>query len=370
MYERISIQNFRGLKELTIERLAPINILIGNNGSGKSTVLEAMWLHADPLESELVNRVDAFRGLPLWRILEIGRADFPWKHLFYDFETKEPIIFSGKADKRAWTLKLRHITESDRLLPFWEGRPISRDRLDLLESRDLLNPLNVGRASQLILEYNPEQGEPAVMGITSTSDGNFAFTNRPSLVEPVVPALLLPPIAHDSQEMAIRFGSVDRSNKQERVVKFVRTIEPRLRRFSTIPTRSKFIDLYADIGQKELIPVQLMGSGFVQLVNFAISVASLERDGLLLIDEIENGIHYSALESLWKGIWGLHQETGVQIVATTHSQECFEAARAALPPEAFLVHRLERDRQTGKVRVGTLDASMLRGAANMGVEVR
>jgi predicted ATP-dependent endonuclease of OLD family len=373
MYEQISIQGFRGIKDLTIDKLAPINILIGNNGSGKSTVLEALWLHADPLQSALVNRVDEFRSLSLSdEALDVGVVSSPWRHLFYGFETQKPIVISGTSDNQSWSLKVRQEILVNTSL--FQQANYALVREPLKKPEELLNPLNVEqRLHHLVIEYKPKNGEPQTTGIISTGQGSFALSSRTNQAEPLFPTLLLPPVVRDLQQMAFRYGIIDRANKQEEVIRLVRIIEPRLKRLSTIATISRTrggVKLYADVGLKELVPVQLLGAGFVQLLTFAISIASLEGKGLVLIDEIENGIHYSALEPLWKGIWGLCTEMGVQIVAATHSLECVEAARAVLPPEAFLVHRLERDASTGTVRVGSLDAEMLQGAADIGAEVR
>ncbi len=112
-----------------------------------------------------------------------------------------------------------------------------------------------------------------------------------------------------------------------------------------------------------------MGGGFLSVLAYAILTADLEG-GLVLIDEIENGVHYSAHRTLWKALYELCSETGAQVVATTHSQECIEAARAVIPADAFLVHRLDRDMKSGHIRVESLDADMLQSASDMGLEVR
>lgn len=51
---------------------------------------------------------------------------------------------------------------------------------------------------------------------------------------------------------------------------------------------------------------------------------------MLLIDEIENGLHHSALATIWEGLFLAAKEVGVQIFATTHSLECIQAAHEAM----------------------------------------
>ena len=50
-------------------------------------------------------------------------------------------------------------------------------------------------------------------------------------------------------------------------------------------------------------------------------VAFLSSSPIVLIDEIENGFHYEALETLWKAVIEIAKEHKVQIFATTHSWE-------------------------------------------------
>src|SRR5260370_7597047 len=110
MYESISIQRFRGLDHVTIDRLAKINILVGKNGTAKSTVREALWLHSNPTQS-LVTRVDLFRTFS-WDMPGIARTVLPWRHLFYKYEVQEPIAISGQANSRRTGLTLRQATHT------------------------------------------------------------------------------------------------------------------------------------------------------------------------------------------------------------------------------------------------------------------
>ena len=65
-------------------------------------------------------------------------------------------------------------------------------------------------------------------------------------------------------------------------------------------------------------------------------------------------------------------EWNVQIVATTHSAECIEAAMAAFEdaPEDLSIHRLFMNEKTGKVEATTFTGEALEGARNLDLEVR
>ncbi len=59
--------------------------------------------------------------------------------------------------------------------------------------------------------------------------------------------------------------------------------------------------IYADIGLGRLLPVRLMGDGMSRIFSIALAIASAPG-GIVLVDEIENGIHHSVMEKVWKAI--------------------------------------------------------------------
>lgn len=83
-------------------------------------------------------------------------------------------------------------------------------------------------------------------------------------------------------------------------------------------------NIYFNIGADELVPINIMGDGIIRTLSVLSSIYEMEH-GILLIDKIENGLHYSSLKIFWKAILTAAQMFDVQIIATTHSYECIEA---------------------------------------------
>jgi AAA15 family ATPase/GTPase len=95
------------------------------------------------------------------------------------------------------------------------------------------------------------------------------------------------------------------------------------------------------------------------------------RDGTLLVDEIENGIHHSVLGHLWTAIGYAAELFNTQVVATTHSLECIIAAYQAFrnrTPFDLTLHRL--DRTNGETRAIAYDEESMEGALSIPMEVR
>ena len=93
--------------------------------------------------------------------------------------------------------------------------------------------------------------------------------------------------------------------------------------------------------------------------------------GVVLVDEIENGLYYQVMEKVWAAIGEMAEASGVQLFATTHSDECFRAAHRAfsgMHEYNFRLHRL--DRVGGENRSVTFDQEMLETAIRSGLEAR
>ena len=123
-------------------------------------------------------------------------------------------------------------------------------------------------------------------------------------------------------------------------------------------------------GDPTPVPLKSLGDGAIRLFGVALALAN-SRNGFLLIDEAENGIHYSVQRDYWRMILQTAHKDNVQVVATTHSWDCVKGfARAAMEckdVEGLLI-RLERD--DDGMRAIEYSEDELRIAAEQGIEVR
>jgi predicted ATPase len=94
----------------------------------------------------------------------------------------------------------------------------------------------------------------------------------------------------------------------------------------------------------------------------------MRTNDVVLVDELENGVHHSALERVWRGIERLAQAAGTQVFVTTHSYECIRAAAHGLCADAARLYRFER--RDGATVVVAADGEALRAAVAEGLEVR
>ena len=123
-------------------------------------------------------------------------------------------------------------------------------------------------------------------------------------------------------------------------------------------------------GEPAPVPLKSLGDGAIRLFEVALALAN-SRNGFLVIDEAENGIHYSIQHDFWRMILQIAHEGNVQVVAATHSWDCVRGfARAATEfedAEGVLI-RLERD--DDGMRAIEYSEEELKVAAEQGIEVR
>jgi AAA15 family ATPase/GTPase len=103
-----------------------------------------------------------------------------------------------------------------------------------------------------------------------------------------------------------------------------------------------------DIGKPQLVRYEIMSDGIKKILSLLVSVTAA-KNGVLLVDELENGLHYSSMDTLWQALIKIAETNNVQISATTHSYEClasFRRSLSATSSDKAVVIRIERTDDT------------------------
>jgi hypothetical protein len=169
------------------------------------------------------------------------------------------------------------------------------------------------------------------------------------------------------------WDEIDLTDKQDDVKKALRIIDSKIQDISFIGY-PKGVDNRVPVarvtGINEPVPLGSMGEGMNRLLGVILALVNC-RDGLLLIDEIESGLHYSVLTDIWRLIFRIARELNVQVFATTHSSDCvqaFERAAEEDKEEEGMLIRLER--QGEKIAARVIDERLLGIATKSEIEVR
>ena len=203
------------------------------------------------------------------------------------------------------------------------------------------------------------------------STKQIRVTDQGVQVEPPEGEFLFPAIFISShnilpREDAIRLGQLRKRKQGDLILDSLRTMEPRLNSVEENSTSGHSM-IWGDIDLPELVPLQIMGEGMTRVARLVLAISAAEN-GIVLVDEIETGLHYSVLPKVWEAIDKASKKFNTQIFATTHSFECTEASSGVLGPSSFLFHRLEVD-DAGS-RCVTYESEEINAAIRHDFEVR
>ena len=374
MLTNLRINNFRGLKGLEINPLGRVNLLAGKNGAGKTSVLEALWIFSAPDMPDLTVRAAGLRGI------YPTSAETIFIDIFNEFQRKHTIEISANAKARSKPRELRIYLE-ERSLSVARPSPSFNQSTD--ELGQSTQPPTEGQL-QIVLDYVHEDGkkftsrawwEPRPITPVERVPGAMAFPS-PSVVQEVqhIPsrngcAFMSAPHREDDFVDVQRFGSLQLRGRDREILTALRTIEPKLKSIVPIVVKNSPV-IYADIGMGEPVAARLLGGGFSRMFSIAVAMGSV-RGGMLLIDEIENGLHHSVLGNVFSNLLSMAKRFDVQVVATTHSAECIDAAFQAVgrgSEEDFTYHRL--DQLESGARAHHFDREMLETATELAMEIR
>lgn len=328
MLKSLQIKNFRCFRDLEIDPLKRINLITGQNNTGKTGVLEALALL---LDEPAPNR--NLRGnLPNLFRTSGGDWNENWKWLYPNKTLKKNIeIYAELSNQKTFRLILQPHPQS----------PID------YESSRLHAAGNVGGFnSYTVGSHQGAEHKPAI------------FSTRPS----------------NPTQDAIDYNRVILKRRKKQVEKLLRETEPRLEAVEALqtgqPGSSSSPLIYADLGLSEMIPVTQLGQGFNRLLDIYSEIVAADAK-VLLIDEVENGLHHSVMSVIWKGLFSAAKEFDVQIFATTHSWECILAAdQAARAGKDYDLALIRLDRVKDDIKATVIDEKSLSTAKELQWEMR
>jgi hypothetical protein len=354
MYQSFRIKNFRGFRDLTLDSLERVNLIAGQNNVGKTALLEAIFLHLGPNNPELSLRVNSWRGFqPL-----SPSADEVWAPLFHDLDTKTVITLEGN---------LQPIGRAELRLSLAVPETVRLTTAETENGEFASGMTTIPSMRQLKLEYTVENAPPVVSWATVMAQGEIRMQSAP--ISRILPASFNSTAFHSAREDADRLSALARTKRREEVLDILRILEPRLQHLE-VQSFAGMSVIMGDIGLSEFLPIGMMGEGLTRLLSIILAILSV-RQGVVLIDEVENGLHYSVMSKVWRAIAQAARASDVQVFATTHSWECICAAHEAFTSDSlydFRLHRLEW--ANGDIRAVSLDQEMLDTAIKAGLEVR
>lgn len=318
MLQDLRIRGFKGFRDLQLTDLSRVTLVGGKNNVGKTSLLEAIFLFYDTTDPGMLFRHLGWRGLSI----SLTDEESLFAPIFSDFDIKQTISFAVKEGiyKANMGISL-------------DPSPVS---VDIPSNGDAIASLKTETGTttsyRINIHYEILDGTHNDVSLVirrTLTNVSIQFEPHPINIVPVgmqhqvifFPLHLKP----DAGEDAKRFGQLDINRKIDRVVNFLQIIEPQLVGLTSV-TFPQSPTIYADIkGIQRKIPVALLGDGMNKLLSLILAIATASN-GIVLIDEVDAGIHYSVLPTVWESIFRAAKDFNCQVIATTHSYECLQAA--------------------------------------------
>jgi AAA15 family ATPase/GTPase len=378
MINSISIKNFKNLEDLKIPSLKRVNLITGKNNTGKSSLLEAVSLIIDEGNPSLIDIIINDRGEDYSKHIsdyDLGNSYTKEKakysiqnlnlkslsSLFYkrkiEFDTNEIEISS--TGKNLSKLSLNLINYEEKKIFDKKGNPIGQKKV---ASKNIENNF------ALEIDFQGTEKHHNLIPLNEKPFGIYANTSNLKSI----PLLSINNNSFFKIDTSLFFDSIALSEKENYVIEALQIIEPTIERLAFVENgknnRKAVVKLK---NEKEIVPLQSMGDGINRVLTIALLLVNAEN-GYLLIDEFENGLHYSVQEKLWKIIFHLSQKLNIQILATTHSNDCINSFENILndSTNSYEGKLIRLDNVNGKIKQVEFDKEELKIATQQNIEVR
>jgi energy-coupling factor transporter ATP-binding protein EcfA2 len=359
MIKSLHLKNFRCFKEVDLPELRRINLIVGKNATGKTALLEAvrLALGGTPVLLWTMNQNRTFMGnYPQSPTREQFEAI--WSPYFFDYDISNPISTECRdSDGNTASLKVF----------FDPQKSVTTVPQQQPQQQPPLNPTTI---VPLAFERIDFSGRPSVLYASVNPQGGYVLDPGPELglaSEFLPSALFSNPV-----QPAQWFSQLSVQKREKEIVDAVREeFEPALENLTVI-SLGQAPSIYASIRYlKEKLPLSLLSAGITKFVVL-LEIVLLRGKGVVLIDEIENGLFYKTLEPLWKYLLKFATGNNTQIFLSTHSQECVRALMPAMQghEDDFTLLRCERAEDSSGATVTLLQGKFLEAAIEQGVEVR
>lgn len=369
----LQIKNYKNLKDFKIDSLARVNLIVGKNNVGKSTLLEAISIFAAGGDMSSIRDVLDIRGeaykFPPETEGTIEKEMDGYASLYPDRDTlnfyNEPIqIVSDLFTPNPHTVALKLLKFIDVRETDQDGTPkFTRKFIDSTSEPDIID----SNAVTGIMVFNGEKkafypldGRRRMLAVDKNVSYEYVRTSQVS-----------------SSRNPDLFDKIALSPLEKEIIKALQIIEPRIDAINFLKDESTYKYSSREDNRVPFVVFPMnarryrltsMGDGVNRILTIVLALLNC-KDGVLLIDEFENGLHYSVQTQLWKMIYKLAEELNVQVFATTHSDDCIKSFVTADSNQMGKLIRLE-NRDGNIVPIGYDERDELDYISTSNLEIR
>ena len=360
MIDSLTVENFRCFEKLTLENLGWVNVVVGDNGAGKTSLLEAISLGMGS-SPELAIKFRLLRGLGGMLAVSVLRSSYEalWRDLFYRLDQRRTIRIklSGTAETRR-SLRVSYAAEEATTTPIPLGET-SVDAFGSVEDASVVTPITFewkdAGGTTYAMKPVIDKRQLAVVGTPMPALAAF-FSSAFATVTP-------------PSESATQFSELSKSLKDGPFRRVLKDVFPQISDLS-VETDLGTPMLYCKVPWlPQKVPVGMVSSGIHKLMSILLGIADLSK-GVVLVDELENGLYYKAMPRVWKALHRFGKAYKTQLFVSTHSKECLEAALPALQDNESDFRLIRVENQKGKRTARLFKGKDFEAAIETDTEVR
>ena len=347
--QQITFHSFRALQNLTLANCGNINVIVGGNNAGKTSVLDAISIYCRPLD------ISNWREVAWQREVKSARTRLtePFKWLFPQSadatdESPKPIEISGFG-----SFPGRKIFAEYTLFESFGGSEESTEDAFMVQED---GEPEVGLDLRVLADYalsisgNLDKSRVSQNSIEFRVIDNQRFTYSTKIEQPCLDAGFISPVTHRTSQDTTYFLSQAIKNEgpneniRESVTEILREIDHGVLKFEIVDTGQTTSTVFIKHKETGMTPISAFGDGMRRALLIASMIPAL-KDGVLLIDEIEATLHVSVLKSVLKALGHAAARYNVQIFATTHSLEAVDAIADAFTeiPGDLVAYRIAQE---------------------------
>lgn len=365
MIDKVSIHNFRCFREVEVSDLKRVNLIVGPNSSGKSAFLESLFLSSSSSAPNTAFQLKAIRRMGNQIVAPtdaLGYRAF-WEDLFYEFNDSKKVWIKvgGTPNSDSRSLSIEYTNPIGEELPF--GKPSVPK-----------STLSAGATPQIEFKWKrigyPEVLAKPTITTTGVQVGIQVESNKEIIF---FPAIWFTPTGADTpEEIAKRFAEIEKRGHLSKIKDVIQGEFPFIKGLSIL-FQAGIPMVFAEVegtGRARIMPVSLISDGINRLLGICLGIGYFSG-GMVLIDQIEDGIHHKVLRSIWGSLYGLAKEFNVQLFISTHSRECIEAILPTIKSHEsdFCLLRAARSEKAG-CTINSLSGDYLESAVEQDFEVR
>jgi len=383
MLESLKIEGFRGFQNFEMANLGRINLLVGKNNSGKTSILEAIqFLYAQNIDIFL--ETISYRGEFGWSESNLPSRTkvFEICHLFPGHEiipSKEIIIIgSRESHQESVTISVKSIPIQLSLFSD-KNDDLNNDNIfDDEEWNQLLLSIGWSQSQKLIQLELLANGTLARDSIRRRMASLSRISHKIG-IDNKIELKFLTPFSLTSFDMAALFDNIVLSPLEDLIIESLKIIEPKIERIASIGSgkystannlgvRGGFLIKIKNHDQP--IPIGSLGDGFWRMLGLVLAMVNLEN-GILLVDEIDSGLHFTVMTDMWKVVWETAKKLNIQVFATTHSRDCWQSLAELITEEKITdneitIQRIDKEKSQSVI----FDPEEIVIAATSNLEVR